>query len=138
MRKEERGQAKVDQKRNEDQAMVGKLCSLAELEPSEENVGKCELKHFAQLNSPFLKDFILARHPTLKKACDISHLKKPRGITLKDAEDGVTNPEAGVGQTVLPNSSVCPECFQRDFLSKPENESSKFLGGNGIAELESE
>ena len=32
----------------------------------------------------------------------------------------MTNPKADVGQTVLPNSSVNPECFQRDFLSKSE------------------
>ena len=66
------------------------LCSAAESEPSEENVSKCEMKHFNNLTAPKLQAFIIARHPTFKTKASISHLKKPR-TALKDAEEGKSN-----------------------------------------------
>mmetsp|Transcript_27735 Transcript_27735/g.66823 ORF Transcript_27735/g.66823 Transcript_27735/m.66823 type:complete len:109 (+) Transcript_27735:830-1156(+) len=70
--------------------MIDMLCSAAESEPSEENVSKCEMKHFKNLTAPKLQAFIIARHPTFKTKASISHLKKPR-TALKDAEEGKSN-----------------------------------------------
>ena len=55
-------EAKKDRKCNEDHAMINSICVSASLETSEENVGQCELKHFAKLKAPQLRAFILARH----------------------------------------------------------------------------
>ena len=51
----EKNIAKEDQKRNEDQARVDQLCSLAKLASSEENVAQCTLEHFDKSNAPALK-----------------------------------------------------------------------------------
>jgi len=48
------------------------------------------LKHFAVHNADVLRDFVAARHPTIKTPTGTKHLKKPR-TSLADAEAGVEN-----------------------------------------------
>ncbi|KAL7536957.1 hypothetical protein ACHAXR_007505 [Thalassiosira sp. AJA248-18] len=90
-RKKDEKKATADQKRNEDQGYVDRLCTYAGLESSEANVAQCTLEHFAKLKAGELKAFIGARHKTLKKE-DISTLKRPQGRkALEDAKAGVVN-----------------------------------------------
>ena len=72
--------------------MIKTVCESAGLDPSEDNVAKCEMKDFDALKPPGLISFILARHPTLKTKSSIQNkYKKPR-TALKDAlENGAAN-----------------------------------------------
>mmetsp|Transcript_20379 Transcript_20379/g.33260 ORF Transcript_20379/g.33260 Transcript_20379/m.33260 type:complete len:155 (-) Transcript_20379:121-585(-) len=88
--KVERANDKVNQKRDEDQDRVAKLCEYAQLPPSEDNVAKCEMENFAKLLAPQLKAFILSRHPSTTPAITFSKLKKPR-TALVDANRGIKN-----------------------------------------------
>ncbi len=87
-RKELLNQSKDEQKRCEDH----KLCALAGIEASEDNVGKCELVHFDKLKAAELQAFILAHHPKFTKISDVAHLKNPRGgKSIEEAKCGVDN-----------------------------------------------
>ena len=90
--KKTRAQARVDRKRDEEVEIIKTVCESAGLDPSEDNVAKCEMKDFDALKSPGLISFILARHPTLKTKSSIQNkYKKPR-TALKDAlENGADN-----------------------------------------------
>jgi hypothetical protein len=86
-RKELLNQSKDEQKRCEDQEVVTKLCALAGIEASEDNVGKCELVHFDKLKAAELKAFIVTRHPKFMKTSDVAHLKNPReGKLIEEAK----------------------------------------------------
>jgi len=62
------------------------------LEPSEDNVGQCELKHFDKLKAAELKAFIIARHPKYIMLSDVGHLKNTRGgKSMEEASNGVEN-----------------------------------------------
>jgi hypothetical protein len=78
-RKELLNQSKNNQKHCEDQELVTKLCALAGIDASEDNVGKCELVHFDKLKTAELKVFIIARHPKFMKISEVAHLKKSKG-----------------------------------------------------------
>ncbi len=85
-------QSKDNQKCCEDQELVTKLCALAGIEASEDNVGKCELVHFDKLKAAELKAFIIARHPKFMKISEVAHLKNPRGgKSIEEAKRGVDN-----------------------------------------------
>jgi hypothetical protein len=91
-RKEQLIQSKTNQKVSEDRALISKLCAMMELEVSEDNVARCELKHFDKLKAAELKAFIVARHPKYTKLADVAHLKNPRGgKSMEDAANGVEN-----------------------------------------------
>ena len=91
-RKEQLIQSKTNQKVSEDRALISKLCAMMELEVSEDNVARCELKHFDKLKAAELKAFIVARHPKYTKLADVAHLKNPRGgKSLEDVANGVEN-----------------------------------------------
>jgi hypothetical protein len=68
-------QSKDNQKRCEVQDLVTKLCALAGIEASEDNVGKCELVYFDKLKAAELKAFIIACHPKFMKISEVAHLK---------------------------------------------------------------
>ena len=74
-RKEEEGEARVDQKRAEDQRMVDSLCAVAQLPSSEENLQHCTLAMFAEPVADALRDFISGRHATIKTKGATKHLK---------------------------------------------------------------
>ena len=61
-RKEELDKTKTNQKLMNDKTLIAKLCAMRNLEPSEDNVGQCELKHFDKLKAAELKAFIIVRH----------------------------------------------------------------------------
>jgi hypothetical protein len=91
-RKELLNQSKDNQKHCEDQELVTKLCALAGIEASEDNVGKCELVHFDKLKAAELKAFIIAHHPKFMKISEVAHLKNPRGgKSIEEAKCGVDN-----------------------------------------------
>ena len=91
-RKEQLVKAKTNQKLMEDKTLIAKLCAMMNLEPSEDNVGQCELKHFDKLNAAELKAFIIARHPKYMMLSDVGHLKNPRGgKSMEEASTGVEN-----------------------------------------------
>ena len=77
-RKKDKKKVTGDQKHNEDQGYVDRLCTYTGLESSEANIAQCTLENFAKLKACELKAFIGARHRTLKKE-DISALKRPQG-----------------------------------------------------------
>jgi hypothetical protein len=74
-RKELLNQLKDNQKCCEDQELVTKLCALAGIKASEDNVGNCKLVHFDKLRAAELKAFIIARHPKFMKISEVTHLK---------------------------------------------------------------
>ncbi len=89
-RKELLNQSKDHQKCCEDQELVTKLCALAGIKTSEDNVGKCELVHFDKLKAAELKAFIIAHHSKFMKISDVAHLKNPRGgKSIEEANRGV-------------------------------------------------
>ena len=80
-RSQEQTKAKADQKRDEDQTTVNMLCAAAGKDVSIENlVQYCSLKHFAVHNADVLRDFVAARHPTIKTPTGTKYLKKPRTL----------------------------------------------------------
>jgi hypothetical protein len=65
---------------------------MMNLEPSEDNAGQCELKHFDKLKAADLKAFIIARHSKYTMLSDVGHLKNPRGgKSMEEASTGVEN-----------------------------------------------
>ena len=90
--KQTRNLWKTNQKLMEDKTLIAKLCAMVNLEPSEDNVGQCELKHFDTLKAAELKAFIIARHPKYMMLSDVGHLKNPRGgKSMEEASNGVEN-----------------------------------------------
>lgn len=89
-RKADQANAKVDQKRSEDQAVVDELCSLVGRPSSEDNLQHCQLQHFAKLKAPKLRAFIAARHLQHRTPTSVKHLKKPH-TALADALEGREN-----------------------------------------------
>jgi len=62
------------------------------MEPSEDNVRQCELKHLDKLKAAELKAFIIAHHPKYMMLSDVGHLKNPRGgKSMEEASTGVEN-----------------------------------------------
>jgi hypothetical protein len=78
-RKEQLVKAKTNQKLLENKTLIAKLCVMMNLEPSEDNVRQCDLKHFDKLKAVELKAFKIARHPKYMMLSDVGHLKNPRG-----------------------------------------------------------
>ena len=76
--------------RREEQERIAKLCTAANLPPSEDNVAKCEMEHFNKLYAPELHQFVYGHHPTLRTLSQIRKLKKPK-TALADALSGVRN-----------------------------------------------
>jgi hypothetical protein len=65
---------------------------MMNLEPSEDNVGQCELKHFDKLKAAELKAFVIARQPKYMMLSGVGHLKNPRGgKSMEEASTGVEN-----------------------------------------------
>jgi len=89
-RKADQANAKVDQKRSEDQAVVDELCSLVGRPSSEDNLQHCQLQHFAKLKAPKLRAFIAARHLQHRTPTSVKHLKKPH-TALAEALEGQEN-----------------------------------------------
>jgi hypothetical protein len=79
--KEVKAQAKDIQKQMEDEQLIKKPCSLAKVEPSEENIGRWELSHFEKMNASELKAFTIARHIEFNQLSHVVHLKRPSGAT---------------------------------------------------------
>jgi len=91
-KKEQLVKAKMNQKLMEDKTLIAKLCAMMNLEPSEDNNGQCELKHFDKLKAVVLKALIIARHPKYMMLSDVGHLKNPRGgKSMEEASNGVEN-----------------------------------------------
>jgi len=91
-RKEQLVKAKINQKLMEDKTMIATLCAMMNLEPSQDNIGQCELKHFDKLKAVELKAFTIARHPKYMMLSDVRHLKNPRGgKSMEEASTSVEN-----------------------------------------------
>ena len=91
-RKEQLVKAKTNQKLLENKTLIAKLCVMMNLEPSEDNVRQCDLKHFDKLKAVEVKAFIIARHPKYMMLSDVGHLKNPRGgKSMEEAFTGVEN-----------------------------------------------
>ena len=107
-RKEDSDKVKLDQKVDQERARLTKLCSLLD-GLSESNIEllatpevdcrvmiariqNCTLEHFATLNLPDLKEFITARHETLKTPSSVK-FKKPqgKGKALAEVRKGIKN-----------------------------------------------
>ena len=90
-RKKDEKLARASQKVTEDAAVVAELCSFANKPASDANAARfCTLEHFAKLQAPKLRKYILGRHPHWTREKDISFLKKPR-TALQDANAGHKN-----------------------------------------------
>ena len=90
--KQTRNLWKTNQKLMEDKTLIAKLYAMMNLEPSEDNAGQCELKHFDKLKAADLKAFIIARHSKYMMLSDVGHLKNPRGgKSMEEASTGVEN-----------------------------------------------
>ena len=74
--KENQDRAKLILLRREEEERIAIVCGAAELEPSEDNVAKCEMKHFAMLRAPQARKWIAARSNLKTK--EINDSKKPR------------------------------------------------------------
>ena len=82
--------ATVQRRKAEDLHLCTAVCEAAGVTYSEENLAKCELKHFAKPKADQLRAFIVARmdeYPTLKSA---KKLYKPPSA-LQDALNGTVN-----------------------------------------------
>ena len=78
-RKEQLIQSKTNQKVNEDQSLMSKLCAMMKVDASEKNVGQCELEHSYKLKATEQKAFSITHHPAFTKLLDVAHLKKSKG-----------------------------------------------------------
>ena len=88
--RENRAKAKVDRKCREARDIVNDICANMGVEPSEDNVALCEMKHLASLKAPQLKLFTIDRHETYDIPSKYPKLYHPKNA-LEQALNGERN-----------------------------------------------